>query len=89
MERLGIKIGALVRQNQRYLSHKFLSRWCGITDPENRSGFGFRSVLIEKDTIGLYLATEKPVWNPFTAFDLVLFNGEKVYCPLGLIEEVK
>ena len=83
-----ISPGSLVRQNRKYLAHKFMSRMCGITDPENKSGWGYRSIIVDPGVFGIYIATESPPWNRFKQFDLVLFGDEKVYCPLGLIEAV-
>jgi len=83
-----ISPGSLVRQSRKSLAHKFLSRMCGITDPENKSGFGYRSIIVDSSAFGIYLTTESPPWNRFKKFDLVLFGDEKVYVPLGIIEVV-
>lgn len=77
-----MRVGALVRQNPKHLHYT-----CQIGD-ETKS-FGWRRVIVNSGAIGIYLGAEIPPWYPLEIFDLVLFGEEKVYVPLGVLEEIK
>jgi len=79
----GIKVGSLVRQNPKHLY-----RTCYLADLSER--FGFRRVIVATEAIGMYLGTVTPAWSYIERLqlDLVLFGEERVYLPIGTIEEV-